>query len=61
MSLAFIPLYIKYLGVEAYGLVGLFSVLQISFTLLDMGMSLTLSREMARFRAKVNDNELIRE
>ena len=28
MSLAFIPLYIKYLGVEAYGLIGLFALMQ---------------------------------
>ena len=49
MGLAFVPLYIKYLGVEAYGLIGLFAVLNTLLSLLDMGMSPTLSREMARF------------
>jgi len=49
MALAFIPLYIKYLGIEAYGLIGLFGVLQAWLSLLDMGMTPTLSREMARF------------
>jgi O-antigen/teichoic acid export membrane protein len=49
MGLAFIPLYIKYLGIEAYGLIGLFAVLQAWLSLLDMGMTPTLSREMARF------------
>ena len=49
MGLAFIPLYIKYLGIEAYGLIGLFGVLQAWLVLLDMGMTPTLNREMARF------------
>lgn len=51
MGLAFIPLYIQYLGVEAYGLIGLFAVLQVWLNLLDMGMSPTLGREMSRFAA----------
>lgn len=49
MNLAFIPLYIKYLGIESYGLIGIFAVLQAWLSLLDMGMTPTLSREMARF------------
>ncbi|MFZ2162803.1 MAG: oligosaccharide flippase family protein [Sideroxyarcus sp.] len=51
MGLAFIPLYIKYLGIEAYGLIGLFAVLQAWLSLLDMGIVPTLGREMARFTA----------
>ena len=49
MGLAFIPIYIKYLGIEAYGLIGLFAVIQAWLTLLDVGMTPTLGREMARF------------
>ena len=49
MALAFVPLYIKYLGIEAYGLIGIFVVLQAWLTLLDMGMKPALAREMARF------------
>jgi O-antigen/teichoic acid export membrane protein len=48
MSLAFIPLYISFMGIEAYGLVGLFATLLAISALLDMGMSNALSREMAR-------------
>jgi O-antigen/teichoic acid export membrane protein len=48
ISLAFVPLYIKYLGIESYGLIGLFTALQAWLTILDMGMAPTLSREMAR-------------
>lgn len=61
MGLAFIPLYIKYLGIEAYGLIGIFAVLQAWLSLLDMGMTSTLSREMARFTGGDHSNESIRD
>lgn len=48
MSLAFVPLYIHFMGIEAYGLVGFMASLQAISGLLDMGLSATLSREMAR-------------
>lgn len=48
MSLAFIPLYIHFMGIESYGLVGIFATLQALFGLLDMGLGATLNREMAR-------------
>lgn len=51
MSIAFVPLYIRYLGMEAYGLVGLFAVIQVWLGLLDVGMSPALNREMARYVA----------
>jgi O-antigen/teichoic acid export membrane protein len=49
MSIAFIPLYIKYLGIESYGLIGLFGMVLTWLGLLDLGMTPTLSREMARY------------
>ncbi len=49
MGIAFIPVYIRYLGIEAYGLIGVFAILQAWLTLFDMGMTPTLVREMARF------------
>jgi len=61
MGLAFIPLYIKYLGIEAYGLIGLFAVLQAWLVLLDMGMRPTLSREMARFTGGHHSPQSIRD
>lgn len=60
MNLAFIPVYIKFLGVEAYGLIGLLGLLQAWFTLLDMGMTPTLNREMARFTAGIHSPQSIR-
>ncbi len=51
MGLIFVPVYIRYLGIEAYGLIGVFASLQAWFVLLDMGLAPTLSREMSRFSA----------
>lgn len=60
MGLAFVPLYIRYLGMEAYGLIGLFAAMQAWLTLLDMGMTPTLGREMARFTAGSHSPQSIR-
>ncbi len=51
MSFLFVPLYIKFIGIESYGLVGVFASLQAIFGLLDMGLSTTLNRELARLSA----------
>jgi O-antigen/teichoic acid export membrane protein len=61
MGLAFVPLYIKYLGIESYGLIGLFAVLTAWLSLLDMGMTPTLSREMALFTGGSKSAESIRD
>ncbi len=61
MQLAFVPLYIQYLGMEAYGLIGIYTVLQAGFSLLDIGMTPTLNREMARFTAGSHTPQSIRE
>ena len=50
-----LPLYLKYMGAEAYGLVGFFTMLQVWFNLLDMGLTPTVSRETARFRGGATD------
>ena len=60
MALAFLPLYIRFLGMEAYGLVGLFALAQAWMTLLDMGMTPTLGREMARFSAGGHSAQSVR-
>jgi O-antigen/teichoic acid export membrane protein len=54
MSVAFVPLYIRLLGVEAYGLIGFFLSLQGVLGILDLGLSVTLSRELARVSATEN-------
>ncbi len=61
LAILMVPLYIRYMGVEAYGLVGFYAVLQGWFLILDMGVSATLSRQAARFNAgAVNGFELRR-
>jgi O-antigen/teichoic acid export membrane protein len=52
MSLAFVPLYIRFLGIEAYGLIGFFSLLLVVLSVLDLGLGFTLNRELARRTAQ---------
>jgi O-antigen/teichoic acid export membrane protein len=48
----FIPLYLKFLGIEAYGLVGFYSTLLGVLAFADIGLTATLSREMARLSVR---------
>jgi len=48
IGLLAVPWYIRYLGIEAYGMIGVYLTLQGIFALLDMGLSPTVSREVAR-------------
>jgi O-antigen/teichoic acid export membrane protein len=49
MQLACIPAYIKFMGIESYGLIGFYLVLQAMLQILDLGLSPTMTREMARY------------
>lgn len=49
-----LPFYLKYLGAEAYGLVGFFAMLMSWMALLDLGLSATLARETAKLKDKIN-------
>lgn len=50
ITLVMVPVYINWMGAEAYGLVGVFAMLQGWFTLLDLGLSPAFSRQVARYR-----------
>ena len=50
-----VPMYVRYMGAEAYGLVGFFAMLQAWFQLLDMGLTPTMARETARFQGGASD------
>ena len=50
LQIASIPLYVKFLGVEAFGLVGLYSVLQAAASVLDAALGTTANRELAKLR-----------
>ncbi len=49
IGIIMVPVFVDYMGAEAYGLVGFYATLQIWFLLLDMGLSPTMVRETARF------------
>lgn len=51
IGILILPLYVKFMGAEAYGLIGFFTMLQSWFMLLDMGLTPTISRETARYKA----------
>src|SRR6266516_1132625 len=55
MGFAFIPVYIRFLGLEAYGLIGVFALLQAWLSLLDVGLTVAIGREMALFRGGGHD------
>lgn len=57
VMLAVVPLYLKYLGIEAYGLIGFFATTQALLQLLDMGLAPTINREVARSSASGNLQE----
>lgn len=57
-QLLFTPFYVRILGVEAYGIVGLFVVLQPVLQLLDLGISNVVNREVARRAAGADAGSL---
>lgn len=48
MGILLIPVYIKFMGIEAYGLVGFFMTLTSVLGILDLGIGSTMNRELAR-------------
>ena len=46
ISIIFVPIYLKYIGAEGYGLIGIFASLQVVLSLLDSGLSTTLNKEI---------------
>ncbi len=54
IAILLIPIYIKFIGVEAYGLVGFFTVLSSVIGILDLGIGSTVNRELAK--RSVNQN-----
>ncbi|OIQ99759.1 colanic acid exporter [mine drainage metagenome] len=51
LGLAVVPTYIRFLGIESYGLIGFFVTTQTLLQLLDMGLAPTINREVARCSA----------
>jgi len=60
MSFVFIPFYIHFLGIESYGLVGFYMTLQAVMFLLDLGLTATVSRGLARLSVEDSSSERMR-
>ena len=60
VTVACLPLYVTYLGAEAFGLVGAFAILQAALSLVDTPIAAAVNREMARFTAGRHTAEGIR-
>ncbi|MBT8588805.1 oligosaccharide flippase family protein [Polynucleobacter paneuropaeus] len=56
----FIPVYVRILGIESYGIIGFFVTLQAWFILLDLGLTPALSREMSRYLGGAYSAQAIR-
>lgn len=51
IGLIFIPIYVELLGIDAYGVIGIFTVLMGFMTIADFGLTPTVNREIAKYRA----------
>ncbi len=61
MALAFVPVLVRELGSESYGLIGIYVSLQSWLVLVDMGLRPTLIREMAKLSAGEHSADSIRD
>jgi O-antigen/teichoic acid export membrane protein len=60
-NLLFVPIYIHYLGIEAYGVVGFLSTLQAWLAFSDFGMGPAVALEMARYKGGMSTPRHVRE
>ena len=61
MGLTFLltPVFIHYLGFEAYGLIGFFVLVQGILMILEFGIPLSLNRAISRLRAEIDSHSTI--
>jgi O-antigen/teichoic acid export membrane protein len=60
LSLALIPVYLRFLGAEAYGLVGFYLSLFALASVFDLGLGTTLTRELARLATDAGEGQRMR-
>ncbi len=61
MAVIFTPLYVRFLGIEAYGLVGFYTTLYAVAGMLDITLTMTLNRELSRYSAEENNEKHMRD
>ncbi|KPA88388.1 membrane protein involved in the export of O-antigen and teichoic acid [Pseudomonas asplenii] len=58
MGVCFVPVYLKFIGVDGYGLVGFFLILSSALTLLDGGFGAAATREASIYGASNDEDKL---
>jgi O-antigen/teichoic acid export membrane protein len=61
VNLACIPIYIRVLGVSGYGVIGIWFTLEALANLLDLGLSPTMTRELASTARSVEETQNVRD
>src|SRR5215831_1502416 len=61
LAFAFVPVIIRFLGIEAYALIGFSATLQSLCLLLDLGLSTTLNREVASLSTRPDSAQQMRD
>lgn len=61
ISLAAVPFYIRFLGIESYGLIGVFLSMTAIFSLLDFGLRTTLNRKLAQLSTQSGSAQEMRD
>jgi O-antigen/teichoic acid export membrane protein len=60
IRIIFIPLYIKYLGIESWGLIGIFTTIQSAVIILDLGLSASMTREISKYSILPNTETVMK-
>ena len=61
ISLACVPIYIRVLGVAGYGIIGIWATLETLAKLLDLGLSPTMTRELAATARRTEEAQQVRD
>ena len=59
IGILFVPLYINYIGIEAYGIIGAFNGITAFLWLFDFGVTTNLNRELSKFYETEDKRELL--
>lgn len=59
VGIVFVPLYINYIGIEAYGLIGAFNGITTFLWLFDFGIATNINRELAKFYEQEDKRDLL--
>ncbi len=59
VGILFVPLYINYIGIEAYGIIGAFNGITTFLWLFDFGVTTNINREMAKFYETPDKRDLL--